>query len=444
MKSKKTIFASAVVFGIISVILTIHGAFAQTDGAECLHTTVTGDSYAAIAAQYGIEVWELQDLNRAQYPVDGALQTGWDLVVPCVDGASKPDEPTSTEESSVDENGIPIRVRVIFNEDTTVKAGPGETFATLGTRFVNELIEAQARNAQSTWLYYARGEEEGWFPVASVTALDDISVLPVSATAVVPGAAGPTTIGATTYTGQFYNIGPHLKAIYQRGQAVGNNPNAFSKIGDSDTAKIAFLSGFDHLEYDLGAYQYLAPVVNQFQGSFARSSIAAHEGFPVESVFNPLWAHPDFCGPTESPIECEYRIHKPSFALVLLRTSYQENRPYGDYYYAMQSVIEYLLDQGVIPVLSTIPYQAPPLQTAEDMNETIRLLSRQYNIPMWDIWVTSEALPDRGVDFTWHLTIPADEKTTYFTDEYLGTYGMTHRNLEALEVLHALLAEVVE
>jgi hypothetical protein len=73
------------------------------------------------------------------------------------------------------------------------------------------------------------------------------------------------------------------------------------------------------------------------------------------------------------------------------------------------------------------------------MNDTLRLIATQYQIPLWDFYVTTEALPNFGMgEDNNHVSIPADGRTTFFYPGYMN-YGMVRRNLESLEVLHAIM-----
>jgi hypothetical protein len=109
----------------------------------------------------------------------------------------------------------------------------------------------------------------------------------------------------------------------------------------------------------------------------------------------------------------------------------------------MRAIVEYSLQQGVIPVLSTLPHTYPPWPPAEDANETIRLVAYQYNVPLWDLWETTESLPDYGVDRSDnHLNKSPGDVVDHFSEPYLQ-FGTVRRNLEALQVLYEIMAGVI-
>jgi hypothetical protein len=71
-------------------------------------------------------------------------------------------------------------------------------------------------------------------------------------------------------------INPRVCEIYRLSLELGNNPNAFSNIGDCDATTTWFLSDFDlgPQYYSLGEYGYLQAMIDAFHGSFSRQSIA--------------------------------------------------------------------------------------------------------------------------------------------------------------------------
>ncbi|MBN1310624.1 MAG: hypothetical protein JXB30_04325 [Anaerolineae bacterium] len=263
-----------------------------------------------------------------------------------------------------------------------------------------------------------------------------------------PTRAAPTPIPSPhpSYYVSLWHVGSHLKSVYQHGLELGNSPHNFSKIGDSESWSPRFLHGFEGPGYELGEFQYLQGVINHFPGSFVRIGYANSPGFNSAAVLDSLWADAGHCRPQEqeTPLECEYRNHKPVIALIMLRTWASEGGPDTQFYYEMCAIVERSLDLGVIPVLSTLPQQYDPWSPEEPMNETIRLVAYQYNVPLWDLWETTKTLPDQGVDAgDNHLTIPPGDIVNRFTEMFLR-YGTVRRNLEALQVLNEILGKVMQ
>jgi hypothetical protein len=228
------------------------------------------------------------------------------------------------------------------------------------------------------------------------------------------------------------------RAIYARGQKAGNNPNAFSKVGDCESRTAWFLTDFDKKSplYTLGPYTNLQPVIDHFSGSFGRLSLASLPGFTAASVLTPLWADRKQCNSNESPLSCEYRLQRPSFALIMLGTN---DVPHLDKFEPdMRVIIEFTIDQGIVPVLAT---KADDLEGNNHINAMIAGLANEYDIPLWNFWRAVQGLPNGGLQ----------------TDKAHLTFGMNHfdnaasmqsawpvRNLTALQALDAVWRGVTE
>jgi hypothetical protein len=233
-------------------------------------------------------------------------------------------------------------------------------------------------------------------------------------------------------------VSPRVREIYQRGLELGNNPRAFSKVGDCGSTPAWFLGDFDRgpRYYSLGVYQSLAEVIQEFQGSFARTSLAAKSGFNASSVFAPLWANRKFCESNETPLACEYRLHRPAFAFITLGTN---DRWHMDTFEAqMRRIIEFSIEQGVVPILAT---KADNEEGDGSINATIAALAHEYDIPLWNYWLAVQPLPDHGLqDDQAHITWGPNR----FNDPHAMEKGWPVRNLTALQVLDAVWRSVTK
>jgi hypothetical protein len=219
---------------------------------------------------------------------------------------------------------------------------------------------------------------------------------------------------------------------------LGNNPKAFSKIGDCGSTPTWFLGDFDRGTrfYNLGYYQYLDRVIAYYAGSFNRTSLAAQSGFNVSSVLTPLWADRSQCTANETPLACEYRIHKPILAFITLGAN--------DVYHLesfepqMRQIIEYSMDHGVIPVLSTKPDN---IEKDNRINITIAKLAYEYQVPLWNFWLAVQPLPNHGLQEDGvHLTWRANQ----FENPDIFNWGWPVRNLTALHVLDSIFVYLSE
>lgn len=226
--------------------------------------------------------------------------------------------------------------------------------------------------------------------------------------------------------------------IYRKGLEMGNNPRAFSKVGDCESRTTWFLWDFDQEPklYDLGPYTGLEGVIAYYHGSYGRLSQVAKPGFTAASVMTSLWADKEQCQKDETPLACEYRQHKPSLALITLGTN-DVSRP-ETFEQNLRRVIEYSIEKGVVPILAT---KADNLEGDHRINAVIAALAREYDIPLWNYWLAVQPLPNHGLqDDSAHLTFA----TNQFGDPLAMRNAWPVRNLTALQVLDAFWQGVSE
>ena len=220
--------------------------------------------------------------------------------------------------------------------------------------------------------------------------------------------------------------------LYQRGQQGGNNPRAFSKIGDGEISAEWFLTAFDLGEayYDLGPYQDLSRVIEHFAGSFQRTGIAARRGFNTQKILDASLNDPALCQAGESPLACELRLHQPAFAILSLGTN-QIWKP-DEFETGMRQILDTLLSQNVVPILST---KGDNLEGDHRLNLIIACLAEEYEVPLWNFWSAIQPLPAHGLQ-------PDLEHLTYgisdFNDPQAMQTAWTVRNLTALQALDAV------
>ncbi len=224
--------------------------------------------------------------------------------------------------------------------------------------------------------------------------------------------------------------------IYQRGQELGNNPQAFSKIGDCGSTPAWFLGDFDRGPsfYRLGKYQNLAQVIQQFRGSFDRTSLAARAGFNASALFVPIWADRSFCGADEGPLTCEYRVNKPVIAFIMLGTN-DVYHP-AEFEPQMRKIIEYSIAQGVIPILST---KADNKEGDGSINAAIARLAQEYQVPLWNFYAAADPLANNGLQADMaHLSWGRN----LFDDPEAMKQAWPVRNLTALQALDAVWQKI--
>jgi hypothetical protein len=211
-------------------------------------------------------------------------------------------------------------------------------------------------------------------------------------------------------------VSEELRAVYQRGLAQGNNPNAFSVLGDCQSQPEVFMGLFDNDPDVVHALPVnLQETVAQFSGSFDRYSPTVKDGTTEGALLWVQWNDnkEKKCENNETPLDCELRVQQPSIIFIHIGTHYEaRNRRY------LSIIIEKVLEAGAVPVLVT---KADNRELDERVNQNLASLAEEYNLPLWNFWASVQHLPDHGM-----------EKDS---DMYLSESGMEIHRMDALQAL---------
>ncbi len=174
---------------------------------------------------------------------------------------------------------------------------------------------------------------------------------------------------------------------------------------------------------------FLNETIEHFQGSFNRDGYAVKGGFNAATVLSPIWADPEACLPGENPLACEIRVHHPSMILISLEVWWDGRTPerYEQY---MRKIIEYSIDQGVLPILST---KADNVEGDHSINYTSAKLAYEYDIPLWNFWSAVQTLPNQGIDPDrdgFHITVAAWNVRSFTA---LQTISAVYHTVEEVE-----------
>ena len=225
------------------------------------------------------------------------------------------------------------------------------------------------------------------------------------------------------------------REIYARGQELGRDPTHFSKVGDCQTNTGFYLVDFDHEGwYGLGEYAYLQDTIDYYQGSFSRTSLAMRDGYNVAAILTALRADPKQCEKGENPIQCEFRLHNPSIAIISLETNFND-RPADDYGKYMRQIIEYSIEQGVVPILAT---KGDNVEGDNSINAEIAEIAVEYDIPLWNLWAALQPLPNQGHDTELNDGFHLSFSRNFFDQPKNMLSGWPWRNLTALQALDAV------
>ncbi len=264
-------------------------------------------------------------------------------------------------------------------------------------------------------------------------------------TAVFPAVSGSAQAQSPADYGRTWQNAPvlpefsdHAIEILRAGIAAGNDPHAFSKVGDCDTSTAWYLQDYDReqIYYDLGDYESLRPVLDFFRGSFGRRSLTATPGFSAASVLSTFWLDYSVCRYDELPLTCEYRIHNPLAVLISLGTNDGYNPPvFKD---NLRQIIEMTLAQNRLPILML---KADNVEGNFSINQDIADLAEEYDLPLWNFWAAVQHLENHGLQEDGiHLTFYSN----YFSDPNCWGSAWAYRNLTALQVLEKLQNAIEE
>jgi hypothetical protein len=214
------------------------------------------------------------------------------------------------------------------------------------------------------------------------------------------------------------------RELYQQGLTLGNDPHAFSILGDCQSLAETFMGVY---ETDPALVASLPPdlqaTVANFTGSFNRASPTVKGGTTAGAVLWDAWHENQYtCQTNETPLDCELRLHKPSIVIINLGTHYEtRNIIY------LRKIMDRLTSQGIVPILAT---KADNRELDERLNQETALLAVEYDVPLWNFWAAVSDLPNNGVGV---------KKGEEFLGEiYLSDEGLERHRYTALQALAAV------
>lgn len=185
----------------------------------------------------------------------------------------------------------------------------------------------------------------------------------------------------------------NIRKIYAKGQELGRNPHAFSRLGDSTIANPFFMTRFDTGPYNLGDYAYLQPAIDYYSGSFGRDNLSVKVGLHTWSVLDPMWAPKPICQAGEHMLACEFRVHNPSMIFIRMGSNDAGIPDVVDK--NLRKIVDFCLENGVIPIMGT---KADRFDGADNTNnKLIRQIAKEYDLPLWDFDAIAETIPGRGL-----------------------------------------------
>lgn len=230
---------------------------------------------------------------------------------------------------------------------------------------------------------------------------DETAVTPTTASQTIPVVRDPSTWKEWPIFPQY--MPESMQEVYEYGLANGNDPHAFSILGDCHSLPEVFLGVYDTEPANVQSLdENLQETVAQFQGSFDRYSPTVVLGSTEGALLWAEWNENEegYCLDNELPIDCEIRYHNPSIAFIRLGTHWETRNE--DY---LRILIEKLLENGTVPIITT---KADNREQDERINQNLINLAVEYDLPVWNFWASVQDLPDKGL---------SGEDNMYLSDE---------------------------
>ena len=262
-----------------------------------------------------------------------------------------------------------------------------------------------------------------------------------------------------------------LIQVHRKGLDMGNRENTFAKVGDSITASDSFLMDIGCGGENLADYQSLQTTITYFRklqftpiygtgwchvsNSFNMNSPSAQSGWSAYYALDSNWLYTPYkheCTyPYNIPIACEFKITRPSIVFIMFGSN-DSNHIYtqpSDFQFTLNDLIATSLDNGIIPVLSTIPPRTNnsfASSRVQMFNTVIINVAKKQHIPLWNYWLAlqSPSMIHFGIsDDNVHPSVYRGNQSADFSREGLR-YGYNQRNLQALQILDSIRRIVFE
>lgn len=352
--------------------------------------------------------------------------------------------------SSISSSYAQGSIHALTHYALTVYNAPGRDYAIIGVLIPHAKIILEARSADAAWVLgrTTDGSIRGWMESRYLTIPPDVAVVSIlvsTETIYVPDhlflAHKYADIDLDNYPVIPTTMG-QARAIFERGQLLGAEPNRLSKIGDCISDNEHFLSPFGNNRYNLGTYTRLQGVVNFFSESLSYDSLAAYDGLVTSAVLDSLFSNPLVCLPGETPLRCELRVHQPSVAVIMFGAQDLLFTPPEEFDTNLRRIVHETIQAGVIPVLSTFPGNLELWDKSVFYNQIVVQVALDYDIPLMNFWRALNALPNHGLnDDGRHLSLPLTFSGDLRDDNLLRGYPL--RNLVTLRTVDALWRSIM-
>ena len=240
------------------------------------------------------------------------------------------------------------------------------------------------------WLALAGPDFRAWLPAGFGEVTGTLADVPVVKVALPPALKNTNTAPLP----EWIVMTPRGKQLYRQAVKAGRDPRMFTIAGDSNSAWQRTLGRIAAGNYNFGAHGYLRTVVARFDPSFARVSLAVRGGAGAVDMFDPAQTPAPDCRDGEGMFPCELRLSRASIVFIQLGTG--DKFAWRKFESNMRRMIDHALATNVLPVLVT---KADDMESIHGgagfnyINDTIRKLAVEYQLPLADFYLASRSLP---------------------------------------------------
>ena len=350
--------------------------------------------------------------------------------------------PTLSQQRSLSIN----RQELTLDTARELYSGPGETYRQIGMLDAGAIVLIEERNTLGTWLRITQDETDldAWM-LRSDLKLDEatrFSQLPITTLRDAnPGNVEDAMLSRLYAAPILPGISPLMREVYALGQRRGSSGRVVTKVGDSLSANPYFLMPLRQEEPALlGPYDYLADVL-EILGPHIPESVASRVGLSSRVVFDPFWAQDPDCRPNESPLVCEYRLNRPSFALILFGPNDVRVMDAARFTTQMERIVTDSLAEGVIPILYTFSCDPSQPYWLESLafNQIIIETAEAHQVPLVNLWAASRSLPRYGLDRDFIHLRQSGYAYLKYDSGLEARSGVSLLNLLTLHVLDSLI-----
>jgi hypothetical protein len=270
------------------------------------------------------------------------------------------------------------------------RTAPSVLAPTIAPLVQGSRYDVTARTQDGQWVALAGPGLAAWLPAGFGEITGDLADVPVVQPAL---PAFATNINSAALPG-WIRTTERGRAMLRQSARAGRDPRMFTIAGDSNSTWQRSIGRIAAGTYDIGARDFLRVVIARFDPSFSRVSTAVGGGYRAADMFEPAMARPKGCLIGEGMFECELRQSHACVVFIQLGTG--DKFAWREYEANLRAMIEHALAQSVVPVLVTKADDMESIQGGAGfnyINDTIRALAAEYQLPLIDFYVASRGLP---------------------------------------------------